>query len=83
MVPKKPFLVLLLHELPSLNDLFHSFNDEQEQIIDAVKIELDDIQKLKVELDKAELNLLKKDKLEWKDNQSLKESIRISSTKIR
>ena len=73
--PKKTISSTFIARLPSLNDLFHSFNDEQEQIIDAVKIELKDIQKLKVELDKAELNLLKKDKLEWKDNQSLKETL--------
>mgnify|MGYP006169728041 FL=1 len=73
--PKKTISSTFIARLPSLNDLFHSFNDEQEQIIDAVKIELEDIQKLKVELDKAELNLLKKDKLEWKDNQSLKETL--------
>ena len=73
--PKKTISSTFIVRLPSLNDLFHSFNDEQEQIIDAVKIELEDIQKLKVELDKAELNLLKKDKLEWKDNQSLKETL--------
>ena len=73
--PKKTISSIFIARLPSLNDLFHSFNDEQEQIIDAVKIELEDIQKLKVELDKAELNLLKKDKLEWKDTQSLKETL--------
>ena len=73
--PKKTISSTFIARLPSLNDLFHSFNDEQEQIIDAVKIELEDIQKLKVKLDKAELNLLKKDKLEWKDNQSLKETL--------
>ena len=60
--PKKTISSTFIARLPSLNDLFHSFNDEQEQIIDAVKIELEDIQKLKVKLDKAELNLLKKDK---------------------
>ena len=73
--PKKTISSIFIARLPSLNDLFHSFNDEQEQIIDAVKIELEDIQKLKVKLDKAELNLLKKDKLEWKDNQSLKQTL--------
>ena len=73
--PKKTISSTFIARLPSLNDLFHSFNDEQEQMIDAVKIELEDIQKLKVELDKAKLNLLKKDKLEWKDNQSLKETL--------
>ena len=70
--PKKTISSTFIARLPSLNDLFHSFNDDQEEIIDAVKIELDDIQKLKNELDKAELDLLKKDKVEWKDNQSLK-----------
>ena len=70
--PKKTISSTFIARLPSLNDLFHSFNEEQEEIIDAVKIELDDIQKLKKELDKVELDLLKKDKIEWKDNQSLK-----------
>ena len=70
--PKKTKSNTFIARLPSLNDLFHSFNDEQEEIIDAVKIKLDDIQKLQNELDKVELDLLKKDKIEWKDNQSLK-----------
>ena len=72
--PKKTISSTFIVRLPSLNDLFHTFNEKQEKIVDAVKIELEDIQKLKIELDKAELNLLKKDKVEWKDNQSMKET---------
>ena len=58
--PKKTISSTFIVRIPSLNDLFHTFNEKQEKIVAAVKIELEDIQKLKIELDKAELNLLKK-----------------------
>jgi len=80
--PKKTISSTFIAKLPSLNDLFHSFNDEQEQIIDAVKIELDDIQRLKNQLNKAKLSLLKKDEIEWKDNQSLKKVLESVEQKL-
>ena len=60
---------------PFIKDLFLAFNEKEEELADAVEIELNEIQKLQKQLKKAELNLLKTDKPEWKDQQALKETL--------
>ena len=75
--PKKSITSTFIARLPSLNDLFHSFNKKEDQIEDLVDLEIKDIQKIKEKLEKTKLDLLKidKDKIEWKDQSNLKETI--------
>ncbi len=80
--PKKSISGTFIARVPSLNDLFHSFNEKEEEIADAVEMELKEIQKLQKQLEKAELNLLKTDKPEWKDQQALKETIEAVKEKL-
>ena len=80
--PKKTISGTFIARVPSLNDLFTSFNEKEEEIADAVEIEIKDIQKLQKQLKKAELNLLKTDKPEWKDQQALKETMEAVKNKL-
>ncbi|MDP6339953.1 MAG: hypothetical protein QF842_06475 [Candidatus Marinimicrobia bacterium] len=73
--PKKSISGTFIARVPSLKDLFLAFNEKEEELADAVEIELNEIQKLQKQLKKAELNLLKTDKPEWKDQQALKETL--------
>jgi len=73
--PKKSLSGTFIARVPSLNDLFHSFNEKEEDIVDMVELELKEIEKLHKQLKKVELNLLKTDKPEWKDQQALKETM--------
>ncbi|MBC8345782.1 MAG: hypothetical protein ISR82_05940 [Candidatus Marinimicrobia bacterium] len=73
--PKKSISGTFIARVPSLNDLFLSFNEKENEISDAVEIELEEIQKLQKQLKKAELTLLKTDKPDWKDQQALKETM--------
>jgi len=80
--PKKSISGTFIARVPSLNDLFRSFNEKEEEIADAVEIELKDIQKLQKQLEEAELDLLKTDKPEWKDQQVLKETMEEVKNKL-
>ncbi len=80
--PKKSISGTFIARLPSLNDLFHSFNESGSEISDAVEIELAEIQKLQKQLKKAELTLLKTDKPNWKDQQALKETLESVQDKL-
>ena len=80
--PKKTISGTFIARVPSLNDLFTAFNEKEEEIAVAVEIELKDIQKLQKQLEKAELNLLKTDKPEWKDQQALKETMEAVKNKM-
>ena len=73
--PKKSLSGTFIARVPSLNDLFHSFNEKEEDIVDMVELELEEIEKLHKQLKKVKLNLLKTDKPEWKDQQALKEAM--------
>ena len=73
--PKKSISSTYIARLPSLNDLFTAFNEKEDEIVDAMEMELGDIQKLQRQLKKAELDLLKTDKPDWKDQQALKETM--------
>ncbi|SVB62295.1 uncharacterized protein METZ01_LOCUS215149, partial [marine metagenome] len=73
--PKKSISSTFIARVPSLIDLFHSFNIKEEEIVDVVEMELRDIQKLQKQLKKTELNLLKTNKPDWKDQQVLEETL--------
>jgi len=73
--PKKSISATFIARVPSLEDLFHSFNEKEDEISEAVEIELSEIHKLQKQLNKAELTLLKTDKPDWKDQQELKETM--------
>ena len=73
--PKKSISSTFIARLPSLNDLFQSFNEKEDEIVNVMEMELDDIQELQRQLKKAELDLLKTNKPDWKDQQALKETM--------
>ena len=73
--PKKSISSTFIARLPSLNDLFHSFNEKENKIEDFVNLELKDIKKLQKQLEKTKLDILKVDELEWKNQKGLKETI--------
>ena len=70
--PKKSISSTFIARLPSLNDLFHSFNEKESEIEDFVNLELKDIKKLQQQLEKTKLDILKVDELEWKNQKGLK-----------
>ena len=74
--PKKSISNTFIARLPSLKDLFHTFNKKENDIEDLVEIKLSDIQKLQRQLNKAKLDLLKTDKPEWKDQKHINETIK-------
>ena len=74
--PKKTISSTFIARLPSLKDLFHTFNKKENDIEDLVEIKLSDIQKLQRQLNKAKLDLLKTDKPEWKDQKHINETIK-------
>ena len=80
--PKKILSSSFIARLPSLNDLFQTFNNKEEKIIDTVQMELKDLQKLKNQLEKAKLDLLKKDKTEWEDQKVIKEALETTQEKL-
>ncbi|MEA1882578.1 MAG: DUF4175 family protein [Candidatus Marinimicrobia bacterium] len=80
--PKKSISGTFIARVPSLKDLFLSFSEKEEEVINVVEMELNEIQKLRKQLKKAELNLLKTDKPEWKDQQALKETMEAVKDKL-
>ena len=74
--PKKTISSTFIARLPSLKDLFQTFNQKENEIKDIVEIELSDIKKLEKQLEKAKLDLLKTDKPEWEDQKNIRETIK-------
>jgi len=74
--PKKTISSTFIARLPSLKDLFQTFNQKENEIEDIVEIELDDIKKIHKQLEKAKLDLLKTDKPEWEDQKNITETIK-------
>ena len=74
--PKKEVSNTFIARIPSLNDLFTSFeNSENEIMLDAEK-ELSSIKKLKEKIKESRLDLLKTDNPSWEQQQKTKESLR-------
>ena len=74
--PKKTISSTFIARLPSLKDLFQTFNQKENEIEDIVEIELGDIKKIQKQLQKAKLDLLKTDKPEWEDQKNIRETIK-------
>lgn len=70
--PKKSLSGTFIARLPSLNDLFRAFSEQEKDIAEKVEMELEDVRRLKKQLEKAELDLLKTDKPNWDQQQALK-----------
>ena len=74
--PKKEVSSTFIARIPSLNDLFTSFEDSENEIIADAEKELSSIIKLKDKIKEARLDLLKTDDPSWEQQQKTKESLR-------
>jgi len=73
--PKKSISSTFIARLPSLNDLFKKFIEKEEKITEKIEMELEDVSRLKEELKKVELELLKTDKPDWDQKQALRKTL--------
>ena len=74
--PKKEVSSTFIARIPSLNDLFTSFEDSENEIIEDAEKELSSIIKLKDKIKEARLDLLKTDVPSWEQQQKTKDSLR-------
>ncbi len=74
--PKKEVSGTFIARIPSLNDLFTSFENSEDEIIKDAEEKLSSIIKLKNKIKEARLDLLKTDDPSWEQQQKTKDSIR-------
>ena len=74
--PKKEISSTFIARIPSLNELFASFENSEDEILDDAEKELSAIKKLNNKIKEARLELLKTDDPSWEQQQKTKESLR-------
>jgi len=80
--PKKELSSTFIAKIPSLNDLFLSYENQEEEIMSSAKEELSSVIKLKEKINEARLDLLKADKPDWEQQQKTKESLQALENQI-
>ena len=73
--PKKQISDIFIAKVPSLNDLFMSYESKEEDIISEAQKEFELVRKLKDRIEKTRLELLKTDKPDWEQQQAIKNSL--------
>ena len=73
--PKKQLSDTFIAKIPSLNDLFLSYESQEEEIISTAEESLSSIIKLNDKIKEARLDLLKTEKPDWEQQQKTKESL--------
>jgi hypothetical protein len=73
--PKKQISDIFIAKVPSLNDLFMSYENKEEDIISEAQKEFELVRKLKDRIEKTRLELLKTDKPDWEQQQAIKNSL--------
>ena len=82
MGPKKQVSDIFIAKVPSLNDLFSSYEAKEEDIISEAQKEFELVRKSKVKLKKARLELLKADEPDWEQQQAIKNSLEEAKDQI-
>ncbi|MEC9475281.1 MAG: DUF4175 family protein, partial [Candidatus Neomarinimicrobiota bacterium] len=80
--PKKELSSTFIAKIPSLNDLFLSYENQEEEIMSNAEEELSSVIKLKEKINQARLDLLKADKPDWEQQQKTKESLEAIENQI-
>ena len=70
--PKKALSGTYIARLPSLSDLFASFNQNEDDALDEAELSLKELESIKEKLDKAELELRKAETIEWDQEQQVR-----------
>jgi len=73
--PKKALSGTFIARLPSLSDLFASFNEDETKLLDDAEMNLEDLEVMKEKLDKVELELRKAESIEWDQEQQVRKSM--------
>jgi len=74
--PKKEVSSTFIARIPSLNDLFASFENSEDEIIMDAEKGLSSLKKIKEKIKQARLDLLKTDDPSWEQQQKTKESLK-------
>ena len=80
--PKKQISDIFIAKVPSLNDLFMSYENKEEDIISEAQKEFELVRKLKDRIEKTRLELLKTDKPDWEQQQAIKNSLEEAKNQI-
>ncbi len=81
--PKKAISQTLIARFPSLADLFTRTNEEENELEEIAEDILEDLSEIDETLESLELDLLKKEDLNWEQEQTLKQSIEEVREKIK
>ena len=81
--PKKAISQTLIARFPSLADLFTRTNEEENELEEIAEDVLEDLSEIDETLESLELDLLKKEDLNWEQEQTLKQSIEEVREKIK
>lgn len=73
--PKKALSGTYIARIPSLADLFASFNDSEDEILEGAELNMEELETIKDKLDQAELELRKAESLKWDQEQQVRKSM--------
>ena len=81
--PKKTISNKIIARVPSLADLYASTEISESSFVEDLKSELDEINELKEEWEKLELETLKSTELNWEQKQSIKSTLEKVKSKLK
>ncbi len=80
--PKKTLSSTFIARVPSLADLYAKLENNESDLLDDLSTEMEEIQDLKDQFKSLELEALKTEKLDWDQQQSLKNAIEEASEQL-
>jgi len=81
--PKKTISKKIIARVPSLADLYTSTEISESSFIEDMKNELEEINDLKEDWEKLELEMVKSSELSWEQKQSIKSKLEQVKTKLK
>jgi len=73
--PKKTITDEFIVRLPGLAELFTSFQDQEDAILDEVGITMEDLEEIREKMEELELDVLKQDALTWDQQQDIQKML--------
>lgn len=80
--PKKAITGTFIARVPSLADLFASFDEAESKIIDEAELNLNELEDLQKTLDEIELELRKATGLEWNQEQQVRKALEQTRNRV-
>jgi hypothetical protein len=80
--PKQTLSGNFIARLPSLADLYATLETGEQEVMDDTQLNVEELAKIQEHLEKAQLDLLKSDRLDWTQQQEIKQTLKKAETEV-